>query len=107
MMIVDLRDLKITGKDAEDALGRAGVTVNKNSIPFEKLSPTLTSGIRIGTPAITTRGMKVPEMEIIANLIVDVLYHHTDDTVIEKTKKSVFELCKAFPLYGNWHNEVG
>ncbi len=106
MMIVDLRNLKITGKDAEDALGRAGITVNKNSIPFEKLSPTLTSGIRIGTPAITTRGMKVPEMKIIAQLIVHVLQNHTSDKIIATTKKSVFELCKAFPLYGNWHNEV-
>jgi len=107
MMIVDLRNLKITGKDAEDALGRAGITVNKNSIPFETLSPTLTSGIRIGTPAITTRGMKVPEMEIIAQLIVHVLQSHTDDKIISTTKNRVFELCKAFPLHGNWINEAG
>jgi glycine hydroxymethyltransferase len=106
LMIVDLRNLKITGKDAEDALGRAGITVNKNSIPFETLSPTLTSGIRIGTPAITTRGMKVPEMETIAKLVVQVLYNHTDDNIIATTKKKVFELCEAFPLYYNWQEEV-
>lgn len=107
LMIVDLRNLKITGKDAEDALGCAGITVNKNSIPFETLSPTLTSGIRIGTPAITTRGMKTPEMETIAKLIVQVLYNHTDDNIIATTKKKVFELCEAFPLYYNWQKEVG
>ncbi len=107
LMIVDLRNLKITGKDAEDALGRAGITVNKNSIPFEMLSPALTSGIRIGTPAITTRGMKVPEMETIAELIVRVLQNHTDDKIISTTKKKVFELCEAFPLYFNWQKEVG
>ncbi|MDH3956170.1 MAG: serine hydroxymethyltransferase [Desulfobacteraceae bacterium] len=107
LMIVDLRNLKITGKDAEDALGRAGITVNKNSIPFDTLNPTLTSGIRIGTPAITTRGMKAPEMETIAKLIVNVLYNHTDDNIIATTKKKVFELCEAFPLYCNWQKEVG
>jgi glycine hydroxymethyltransferase len=106
LMIVDLRNLKITGKDAEDALGRAGITVNKNSIPFETLSPTLTSGIRIGTPAITTRGMKVPEMETIAKLVVQVLYNHTDDNIIATTKNKVLELCEVFPLYRNRHNEV-
>ena len=107
LMIVDLRTLKITGKNAEDALGRAGITVNKNAIPFETLSPTLTSGIRIGTPAITTRGMKTPEMETIAKLIVQVLQNHTDDKIIATTKKKVFELCEAFPLYHSWQKEVG
>jgi glycine hydroxymethyltransferase len=106
LMIIDLRNLKITGKDAEDALGRAGITVNKNSIPFETLSPMLTSGIRIGTPAITTRGMKTSEMETIAKLIVQVLKNHTDDNIISTTKKKVVELCEAFPLYSNWHIEV-
>ncbi|MBW2492920.1 MAG: serine hydroxymethyltransferase, partial [Deltaproteobacteria bacterium] len=85
----------------------AGITVNKNSIPFETLSPTLTSGIRIGTPAITTRGMKVPEMETIATLIVQVLHHHRDDNIIATTKKKVFELCEAFPLFYNRQKGVG
>ncbi|MCD4787367.1 MAG: serine hydroxymethyltransferase, partial [Desulfobacterales bacterium] len=82
MVLADLRNLNITGKDAEEVLGRAGITVNKNSIPFEKLGPFVTSGIRLGTPAITTRGMKEPEMEIIAGIIIDVLKNHNNDKVI-------------------------
>lgn len=98
MMLVDLQNLHITGKDAEEHLGRAGITVNKNSIPFEKLSPFITSGIRIGTPAITTRGMKELEMEVIAKLIVDVLKNLNDETVIKNTRAKVLELCEAFPI---------
>ncbi|RZB29938.1 MAG: glycine hydroxymethyltransferase [Desulfobacteraceae bacterium Eth-SRB1] len=98
MMLVDLQNLHITGKDAEEHLGRAGITVNKNSIPFEKLSPFITSGIRIGTPAITTRGMKELEMEVIAKLIVDVLKNLNDETVIKNTRAKVLELCEAFPV---------
>jgi len=100
MMIIDLRNLNITGKDAEDALGHAGMTVNKNSIPFETLSPSITSGIRIGTPAVTTRGMKTPEMQIIADLIVDVLQNYDNDGLIMNTKTKVRELCGDFPIYG-------
>jgi glycine hydroxymethyltransferase len=100
LMIIDLRNLNITGKDAEDALGHAGITVNKNSIPFETLSPSVTSGIRMGTPAITTRGMKTPEMQIIADLIVDVLQNYNNNSLIVNTKTKVRELCGAFPLYG-------
>ena len=99
MMIIDLRGLNITGKDAEDVLGRAGITVNKNSIPFEKLSPSVTSGIRIGTPAITTRGMKAPEMQTIAELIVDVLKNHKNDDLIMQARAKVHELCETFSLY--------
>lgn len=105
MMIVDLRDLDITGKDAEDALGRAGITVNKNAIPFETRGPMLTSGIRIGTPAVTTRGMKESEMEIIARLIAHVLQNHVDENIIAATKKKVFEICEAFPLYRSLNKE--
>jgi glycine hydroxymethyltransferase len=101
MMIVDLRDLNITGNIAEDVLDSAGITVNKNSIPFEKLSPTVTSGIRIGTPAITTRGMRAPEMQIIARLIVDVLQNHNDDSLIKSARAKVHEICEAFPIYKN------
>jgi len=107
MMIINLRNLNITGKDAEDVLGRAGITVNKNSIPFEKLSPSVTSGIRIGTPAITTRGMKTPEMQIIAELIVDVLQNYDNKSFIKDTKTKVRELCEAFPLYGNGPGAAG
>ncbi len=98
MMLIDLQNLHITGKDAEEYLGRAGITVNKNSIPFEKLSPFITSGIRIGTPAITTRGMKEPEMEVIAKLIISVLKNLEDEVVIKNARAKVLELCDAFPI---------
>jgi glycine hydroxymethyltransferase len=101
MMIADLRNLNITGDIAADVLNSAGITVNKNSIPFEKLSPTVTSGIRIGTPAITTRGMRAPEMQIIARLIVDVLQNHKDDSLIKSVRAKVHEICEAFPIYKN------
>lgn len=101
MMLADLRNLNITGKEAENVLGRAGITVNKNSIPFETLKPFVTSGIRIGTPLLTTRGMKEPEMEIIAGLIIDVLKNNKDETVINRVKGKVRELCEAFPMYNN------
>lgn len=107
MMIADLRNLKITGKDAEDALERAGITVNKNSIPFETLSPSITSGIRIGTPAITTRGMKEPNMHTIAKFIIDVLKNHKNEALIEHTKAQARELCEAFPLYENLREYKG
>lgn len=99
MMLVDLTSLDITGKDAEIALGRSGITVNKNSIPFETRSPQVTSGIRIGTPAVTTRGMKPAEMTLIAELIVAVLKKPFDETVIERIRNKVHDLCKAFPVY--------
>lgn len=99
MILMDLRNLGITGKDAASILEKAGITVNKNSIPFEKLSPHITSGIRIGTPAVTTRGMKKPEMEIIARLIVDILKKPGDERLVEKSRAKVSELCRAFPLY--------
>ena len=99
MMLVDLTSLDITGKDAEIALGRSGITVNKNSIPFETRSPQVTSGIRIGTPAVTTRGMKAPEMAIIAELIVAVLKKPFEETVIAQTRNKVHDLCRAFPIY--------
>lgn len=107
MMIADLRNLNITGNIAADALNSAGITVNKNSIPFEKLSPTITSGIRIGTPAITTRGMRAPEMQIIAKLIVDVLQNHKDDSLIKRVRAKVHEICEAFPIYKNQFQRTG
>ena len=99
MILLDLSNLGISGKDAEAVLETAGITVNKNSIPFEKLSPHLTSGIRIGTPAVTTRGMKEPEMEIIARLIINILKKPDKESFIKKTRAEVSELCMAFPLY--------
>lgn len=98
MVLADLRNLNITGKDAEEVLGRAGITVNKNSIPFEKLGPFVTSGIRLGTPAITTRGMKEPEMEIIAGIIIDVLKNHNNDKVIGAARQKAGEICNNFPI---------
>lgn len=101
MVLADLTNFNITGKDAQDVLGRAGITVNKNAIPFETRSPMVTSGIRLGTPALTTRGMKSAEMIAIAKMIVDVLKNPQNDQVIEKTRKQVMELCRAFPLYAD------
>ncbi|MFZ5564694.1 MAG: serine hydroxymethyltransferase [Thermodesulfobacteriota bacterium] len=99
MMLADLRNIGVTGKAAEEALERAGLTLNKNAVPFDTENPTVTSGVRIGTPVMTTRGMKEPEMATVARLIVDVLKNITSDTVIQATRKRVTELCEAFPLY--------
>ena len=99
MMLADLTSLNITGRDAEVVLGMAGVTVNKNAIPFETRSPQVTSGVRIGTPAVTTRGMGVPEMKQIAALIASVLKNPSNTTLIEQTRDRVHELCRAFPAY--------
>ncbi len=106
LMLLDLRNLDITGKDAQELLGRAGITVNKNSIPFETRSPFVTSGIRIGTPTITTRGMAETEMATIAKLIVDTLRNPHDEKTIQSVRSRVVELCETFPLFGNWQNEA-
>ncbi|MFC1498402.1 ribose 5-phosphate isomerase B [Verrucomicrobiota bacterium] len=98
LMLVDLTSIGITGKDAAAALDKAGIIVNKNAIPFDKKSPFLTSGIRVGTPAVTTRGMKEPEIKIIGKMIVDVLHNINDETVIESTRKKVQELTVKFPI---------
>jgi glycine hydroxymethyltransferase len=99
LMLVDLTDSGISGRDAGTALERAGITVNKNTIPFESRSPFVTSGIRIGTPAVTTRGMKEPEMVAIGGMIVEVLNHPDDEKVIRRVGESVRALCEKFPLY--------
>jgi len=99
LMLVDLRNLNITGKEAEHSLEQAGITVNKNTIAFDTQSPFITSGIRIGTPAITTRGMKELEMKRIGGFILDVLKHPHDASVISRVKKDVHELCAGFPLF--------
>nr|HID57907.1 serine hydroxymethyltransferase [Desulfobacterales bacterium] len=98
LMMLDLRGLNITGRDAETALDKAGIIVNKNLIPFDQRSPSETSGIRIGTPSVTTRGMKEPEMALIAELIVDVLSHPQNYTIIRSVKQKVLELCQKFPI---------
>lgn len=99
LFLVDLTEKNITGKDAEEALGRAGITVNKNTIPCETRSPFITSGMRVGTPAITTRGMKEPEMKIIAGWIDDVLTDITNTKKQEDIKCEVKKLCEKFPVY--------
>ncbi len=99
LMLVDLTNKGITGKQAEEALSNAGIIVNKNSIPFDKRGPKITSGIRIGTPALTTRGLKEDEMRLIARFIKDVLENIDSDKVIEKVRSEVRELCKNFPIY--------
>jgi glycine hydroxymethyltransferase len=99
LMLLDLTSKNITGKDAELALGNAGITVNKNTVPFETKSPFITSGIRVGTPAVTTRGMKEKEMQKVGELISKVLHNIGDTSVYEKVKKEVRGLCEAFPLY--------
>ncbi len=99
IVLLDLRDKGITGKQAEDALGRANITVNKNAVPFDPLPPTKTSGIRIGTPAMTTRGMKEEEMRLIARLIAQVIQNIEDAQVIERVGREVVEICQQFPLY--------
>ena len=99
LMLIDLRNKNITGKKAQETLDRAHITLNKNAVPFDDKSPFVTSGIRIGVPAVTTRGLKEKEMEMIAHLIDQVLLHADDEKIIENTKKEVKELMKNFPLY--------
>jgi glycine hydroxymethyltransferase len=98
-MLVDLRSKGLTGKVAEQALDRAGITVNKNTVPKETQSPFVTSGIRIGTAAVTTRGMKEVEMRRIAELIDTVLQTPEDTSVSERVRSEVRDLTAAFPLY--------
>ena len=100
LFLVDLRPKGLTGKAADAALGLAHITVNKNSIPNDPESPFVTSGIRIGSPAITTRGFKEDEARQVANLIADVLDHPTDEAVIAATKAKVHALTSRFPVYG-------
>ena len=99
LMLVDVFSKGITGKAAEAALGKAGITVNKNAIPFDTNPPMKPSGIRIGTPALTTRGMKEPEMRQIGKWIADALDNRADTTVLESIRRQVLELAEQFPLY--------
>ncbi len=99
LILVNLTNKGITGKDAERILGKAGIVVNKNSIPFDKRSPKVTSGIRLGTPALTSRGFKEDEMKIVAGLIKKVLDNPDSERVIKEVRHTVSELCKSFPVY--------
>ena len=101
LMLVDLIDRGLTGKQADEALGRANITVNKNSVPNDPQSPFVTSGIRIGTPAITTRGFKEAQCDLLANWICDVLDNIEDDSVIDRIANNVVGLCDKFPVYSD------
>ncbi|MCU0610179.1 MAG: serine hydroxymethyltransferase [Candidatus Eisenbacteria bacterium] len=101
LFLVSLIPKKLTGKVAEEALDKAGITVNKNTIPFDPEKPFIASGLRIGTPAVTTRGMKEPEMRAIAALIDRVLTHVDDENETQTVRVKVRELCEAFPLYSD------
>ena len=99
LMLVDLRSKNITGKEAQFLLDEIGITANRNTIPFEPLSPFVTSGIRLGTPALTTRGLKEEDIREVADIIADVIENREDSAVIETTKAKVQAICKKFPLY--------
>jgi glycine hydroxymethyltransferase len=99
MFLLDLRPKGITGKDAEAALGRAHITVNKNAIPNDPQKPTVTSGLRIGTPALTTRGFRVAEARRVAHLLADVLEAPADERRLARVVREVQELCDAHPVY--------
>ncbi len=106
LMLLDLRSFNVTGKDAQASLGRANITCNKNGIPFDTESPFITSGIRLGTPACTTRGFKEEEFKLIADLIYKVIKglcdNKSDNSKIEnEVKKEIIDLCSSFPIYGN------
>ncbi|MDO6475042.1 serine hydroxymethyltransferase [Alteromonas sp. 1_MG-2023] len=100
LFLLDLIKKDITGKDADAALGRANITVNKNSVPKDPRSPFVTSGLRIGSPAITRRGFKEEQAKQVATWICDILDNMGDESVVERVKGEVVELCKAFPVYG-------
>ncbi|MBP6310092.1 MAG: serine hydroxymethyltransferase, partial [Arenimonas sp.] len=99
LMLIDMIGREITGKDAEAALGAAHITVNKNSVPNDPRSPFVTSGLRIGTPAVTTRGYKEPECVALANWMCDVLDDHTNEAVIAGVRENVTKQCRQFPVY--------
>ena len=96
---MDLQNKDVTGKQAEHALDLAGITLNKNMVPFDPKSPFVTSGVRIGSPALTTRGMGIDEVKIIVDLIDKVIINNEDESVIDSVKKEVKDLCKSFPIY--------
>ena len=103
VVLIDLSNKDISGKAAEKSLEKAGITVNKNMVPFDKKSPFITSGIRVGTPALTTRGMGVNEMIHIVDLIDQVICNIEDEKVLNSVNKKVKELCQSFPLYNELH----
>jgi glycine hydroxymethyltransferase len=107
LFLVDLIDKGITGKDADAALGRAHMTVNKNAVPNDPRPPAVTSGLRIGTPAATTRGFGEPEVRQVAHWIAEVLDHLGDESVVERVAGEVQSLCRRFPVYAPRGHEAG
>ncbi len=105
LSLIDLREAGITGKEAEDLLGIAGIVVNKNAIPFDERPPTITSGIRIGSPCVTTRGMKEREMEMIAEWIYEVISSKSEEKA-KKIREKVRELTRKFPVYDKYFDEI-
>ena len=99
LMLVDLRNKGITGKEAQTLLDSIGITANRNTIPFEPLSPFVTSGIRLGTPALTTRGLKEDDIRRVADIIADVIDGRNDEVAVAEAKDAVDEICRKFPLY--------
>lgn len=99
LLLVNLIDKNITGKEADAALGRANITVNKNAVPNDPRSPFVTSGLRLGTPAITTRGFKEEEVKLLSEWMADVLDNINDETIIARVKAQVMLLCREFPVY--------
>ncbi len=99
LVLIDLTKKDVSGKQAEQSLEKAGITINKNMVPFDKRSPFVTSGIRIGTSAITTRGMKTDQMKIIAEMIDTIVNNHDDEKKINNVRDKVRELSSDFPLY--------
>jgi glycine hydroxymethyltransferase len=100
LFLVDLIDKNITGKDADAALGRAHMTVNKNAVPNDPRPPSISSGLRIGTPAVTTRGFKESEVRQLSHWIADVLDALGNESAIERARAEVIALCRRFPVYG-------
>jgi glycine hydroxymethyltransferase len=107
LMLVDVFVKGMFGSEAEKALGEAGITVNKNAIPFDVNPPMKPSGIRVGTPALTTRGMREPEMRVIGRWIVEALEHRNDANRLAKIRGQVLEMAEQFPLYGWLREPVG
>jgi len=100
LFLLDLIGKNITGKDADAALGRAHITVNKNAVPNDPRPPSISSGLRIGTPAVTTRGFKEPEVQQLSHWIADVLDHMGDEAAVERVRAAAVEICRRFPVYG-------
>jgi len=103
LILIDLTGKGITGLDAERSLGEAGIVANKNAVPYDKKGPKITSGLRLGTPALTTRGMKETEIRQIAGLINDILRAPLNEAVLKRVRGAVLEICEAFPIYPHLH----